>query len=164
MAATHTDYFLKIDGIEGEARDEKHKGEIEIATFKWGESNKGMQGGSGSRVAMQEFEFTTRVNKASPKLFVACAEGKAFKKAVLSCRKGSGDGQQNYLVWTLENVRVGTYAQTAGDSEETVVPQETFALTFDIIKMEYKATKPEDNTLDGAIGEGWDKPNNKRLQ
>lgn len=163
MSATQTDYFLKIEGIEGESRDENHKGEIDIATFKWTESNKGMQGSSGARVAMQEFEFTTKVSKASPKLFVACAEGTVYKKAVLTCRKGGGDGRQNYLIWTFENVRVGTYEQVAGGSEEIVVPAEKFALTFDIIKMGYSAEKP-DGSLDGEVGEGWDKPNNKKMK
>ncbi|MBX3305073.1 MAG: type VI secretion system tube protein Hcp [Nitrospira sp.] len=166
MAATQTeqtDYFLKIEGIEGESRDENHQGEVDITRFTWGESNKGMQGGSSARVAMQEFHFTTKVNKASPKLFVACAEGTVYKKAVLTCRKGGGDGRQNYLIWTFENVRVCTYEQVAGGSAETVVPVETFALTFDIIKMGYSEQKP-DGTLEGEIGEGWDKPNNKKIQ
>ena len=30
------DYFLKIDGIEGESQDAKHKGEIEVESFGWG--------------------------------------------------------------------------------------------------------------------------------
>jgi len=30
------DMFLKIDGIEGDARDSRHKGEIEILSFSWG--------------------------------------------------------------------------------------------------------------------------------
>jgi len=31
------DYFLKITGIPGESNDSKHKGEIEIESFTWGE-------------------------------------------------------------------------------------------------------------------------------
>ncbi len=34
MAAV--DYFLKIDGIQGESRDDKHKDEIDIESFSWG--------------------------------------------------------------------------------------------------------------------------------
>ena len=48
----HVDYFLKIDGIEGEAPDAKHKNEIHLDSFHWGESNSasmatGCRGGAG---------------------------------------------------------------------------------------------------------------------
>jgi type VI secretion system secreted protein Hcp len=39
MAAA--DYFLKIDGIEGESNDSKHKAEIEIGSFSFGATQKG---------------------------------------------------------------------------------------------------------------------------
>ena len=35
------DYFLKIDGIQGESRDERHKDEIDIESFSWGETQSG---------------------------------------------------------------------------------------------------------------------------
>ena len=36
MAAN--DYFLKLDGISGESTDSKHKGEIEVLSFSFGET------------------------------------------------------------------------------------------------------------------------------
>jgi len=35
------DYFLKLDGIEGESQDYKHKGEIDVESFSWGVSQVG---------------------------------------------------------------------------------------------------------------------------
>jgi type VI secretion system secreted protein Hcp len=32
------DYFLKIDGIPGESKDAKHKGEIDVEAWSWGET------------------------------------------------------------------------------------------------------------------------------
>ena len=32
------DYFLKLDGITGESMDSKHKGEIELLSFSFGET------------------------------------------------------------------------------------------------------------------------------
>ena len=32
------DYFLKIDGIDGEATDSKHTNEIQVESFKWTET------------------------------------------------------------------------------------------------------------------------------
>ena len=33
------DAFLKIDGIEGESLDAKHKDEIDVLSFHWGITN-----------------------------------------------------------------------------------------------------------------------------
>jgi type VI secretion system secreted protein Hcp len=30
------DYFLKIDGIDGESHDSKHKGDIDLESWGWG--------------------------------------------------------------------------------------------------------------------------------
>jgi type VI secretion system secreted protein Hcp len=55
------DYFLKIDGIQGESPDKTHKAEVEIESFSWGETNTGTAlqgGGMGSgKVQMQDFHF-----------------------------------------------------------------------------------------------------------
>ena len=41
------DFFLKIEGIEGESEDRAHKGEIEILSWSWGVTNAGTSGGGG---------------------------------------------------------------------------------------------------------------------
>lgn len=73
------DYFLKIDGIEGESRDAKHKSEIELGSFSWGETAATAPGGGGGggagKVSMQDFVATMRTSKASPALLLACASG-----------------------------------------------------------------------------------------
>ena len=35
------DYFLKIEGVDGESTDGKHKNEIDVLSWSWGESNSG---------------------------------------------------------------------------------------------------------------------------
>src|SRR5256885_3864946 len=102
MAAV--DYFLKVDGIEGESTDSKHKGEIDVQSFSWGETQSGTfaagGGGGAGKVAMQDFHFVMGVNKSSPKLMLACANGQHIKQAVLTCRK-AGTDQQEYMKWTF---------------------------------------------------------------
>ena len=46
MAAV--DYFLKIDGIEGESADSKHPKEIQVLSFSFGESQSGTMAFGGS--------------------------------------------------------------------------------------------------------------------
>ena len=67
---------------------------------------------------MQDFHFMMKVNKASPKLMLACASGEHIKKAVLTCRK-AGKDQQEFLKITLTDVLVSSY-QTGGSQRRHV--------------------------------------------
>ena len=44
------DAFLKIDGIEGESQDAKHKSEIQLESFSWGAEPDGHRGRRRRRV------------------------------------------------------------------------------------------------------------------
>src|SRR5262245_42782543 len=106
------DYFLKIDGVEGESHDAKHKGEIDIESWSWGENQTGTHaaggGGGAGKVNMHDFHFLMKMNKASPKLFLACACGEHFKNAVLTCRKAGGR-QEEFLKITMTDLLVSSY-------------------------------------------------------
>src|SRR5215207_1300961 len=118
------DYFLKLDGIDGESADSKHKGQIDLQSFSWGETQTGTHGAGGGggagKVQMQDFHFVMKAGKASPKLFLACAEGEHIKKAVLTCRK-AGKEQQAFLEVTMSDVLISSY-QTSGSSHGDEVP------------------------------------------
>jgi type VI secretion system secreted protein Hcp len=151
------DYFLKIDGIEGESQDSKHKNEIDIESWSWGETNVGdaaHRGGMGAgKVSMQDFHFVMRVNKSTPKLMQHCASGQHVKTAVLTCRK-AGKDQQEYLKIKLEDFIVSSY-QTGGSRGDGVVPVDQVSLNFSKIEYEYKEQKP-DGTLGGTVKAGYD--------
>jgi type VI secretion system secreted protein Hcp len=159
MAAV--DYFLKIDGIEGESQDSKHKSEIEIQSFSFGATQTGSfaagGGGGAGKVHMQDFHFTVPVNKASPKLMLACASGQHIKKAVLTVRK-AGKEQQEYLKYTFSDILVSSY-QTGGGGGD-VLPIDQISLNFAKIEQEYKEQKA-DGTLAGSVKSGWDLKQNK---
>jgi type VI secretion system secreted protein Hcp len=158
------DYFLKIDGIPGESQDAKHKGAIDLESFSWGETNSGSAGGGGGggagKVAMQDFHFTSRVNKASPTLFLACATGKHIKEAVFSARK-AGKGQQDYLIIKLKDLLISSY-QIGGAEAADDLPMDQVSFNFAQIEYEYRPQKP-DGTLDSPIKAGWDVKKGKKL-
>jgi type VI secretion system secreted protein Hcp len=165
MAAV--DYFLKIDGIDGESADAKHKNEIEVESWSWGETQTGSAahggGGGAGKVAMQDFHFVVRTSKASPQLMLACATGQHLKMAVLTGRK-AGDKQQEFLKFTLTDLLVSSYqvkGETGGDSGGDVVPTDQLSLNFARIEMEYKPQQA-DGTLDGPVKVGWDLKKNQR--
>jgi type VI secretion system secreted protein Hcp len=158
------DYFLKIDGIDGESQDHKHKSEIHLESWSWGESNGGSAahsgGGGAGKVNMQDFHFVMQINKASPKLALACATGEHLKKAVLTCRR-AGKDQQEFFKVTMSDLIVSSF-QTGGSTHGEVLPTEQISLNFAKIEWEYKEQKA-DGTLGGAVKAGWDQKQTKAV-
>jgi len=155
------DYFLKLKDIEGESADGKHKNEIDIESWSWGENNAGSHaaggGGGAGKVSMQDFNFTMRVNKASPKLLLACANGLHVKEGLLTCRK-AGKDQQEYLKVKFTDLLVSSF-QTGGSSGD-VVPVDQISLNFAKIEYEYYPQK-EDGTLGAKVPVWWNLKENK---
>lgn len=157
------DYFLKIDGIEGESQDDKHKNEIHLESWSWGESQQGSHaadgGGGAGKIDMQDFYFLMKNNKSSPKLFLACANGEHIKSAVLVCRK-AGKTQQEFLKYTFSDLLVSSYS-TAGSNND-VIPLDKIGFNFSKIEVEYKPQQA-DGTLGAGIKAGWNLKTNVKV-
>ena len=156
------DYFLKIDGVSGESADQKHKGEIELESFSWGATNDVAPGGGGGgagKVSIQDFHFVKKADKASPRLFLACASGQHLKSAVLTARR-AGKSQQEFLLYKFTSVLVTSF-QTGG-SEGSDMPHDSVSFDFAKIEVEYRPQKA-DGSLDAPIKAGWDVKLSKKL-
>jgi len=161
MAAV--DYFLKIEGIDGESLDDKHKNEIELESFSFGVSQAGSfafgSGGGAGKVQFQDFHFTSHVSKASPILFQKCVSGVHLKEATLSMRKAGGT-QQDFIHIKMNDVLISSY-QSGGSGNE-ILPTDQFSLNF--AKIEYSfIPQNTDGGLLPAINVSWDLKLNKAL-
>jgi type VI secretion system secreted protein Hcp len=150
------DYFLKIDGIDGESQDAIHKGEIEVESFSFGLSNTGRAGaatggGGAGKVAFQDFHFTSLVSKASPNLMLACASGKHIKSATLTGRR-AGKSELEFVTITLSDVRVSSF-QDGGSIDGAPLDQVT--LNFAKVEFGQRAGNP-DGTLAAPLVQAWD--------
>jgi type VI secretion system secreted protein Hcp len=158
------DMFLKIDGIQGESSDARHKDEIDIVSYTWGESQPAVAGGAGGgaagKVTMQDFRFAMLVNKAAPKLFLTCTNGAHVKNAILTVRR-AGDGGPEFLKWTLTDVTVASY-QSASNVPAGEPPMDQISLRFAKIEVEYRLMKP-DGSFDAPIKAGWDLQANRSI-
>jgi type VI secretion system secreted protein Hcp len=82
------DAFLKIDGIPGESTDEKHKDWIEVTHFDQSMSQptsataSSAGGATAERVNFGTFNIKHLLDKASPKIYEACASGKHIKEGI----------------------------------------------------------------------------------
>lgn len=133
------DYFLKIDGIDGESSDATFAKHIQIESWSWGETNAGTHasgsGGGAGKASFQDLNFTAKVNKASASLAQACATGQHIKSAELIARK-AGDKPQVFFKVKLTDVLCSNY-QTGGSGRGEVVPMDQVSLNFGRIEFGY---------------------------
>jgi len=167
MATSLVDYFLKIDGVEGESPDQQYPGLIQIQSWQWAEENSGRwgfgSGGGAGKVEMKDFEFRMVSNKASPKLFLLCATGEHIPQAKLICRK-SGKCQQDFLIVTFSNGLVSSF-RTLGNMPigmghgsadvDNVLPLDEIKINFARIEVEYREQR-NDGTMGAVIKAGYD--------
>ena len=156
-----TDIFARIGDIKGESADDRHKDEIGVLSWSWGlsqsASNSAGSGAAAGKVTFNDFNFTHRVDKASPVLMRACATGQHLKDATITMRK-AGRGQQDYLIIKLTDVLV-TNVQLGASGDE-VATVENVALRFGKVELAYKPQKP-DGSLDADVLFKYDVKNNK---
>ena len=144
------DLFLKIDGIEGECQDVKHKGELQLRSFEDDVLHTINNDGTKGRSAWPDANFTMFVDKSYPKLFQSCVNAEPLKKAVLIFRK-AGKQQQEFLKITFSDVLVTRCAiGAAGVTPGNVIPVVSFAINFVKIEEEYR-TQKDDGSLSGVI-------------
>jgi type VI secretion system secreted protein Hcp len=162
---SQADFFLKIEGITGESIDSKHKDSMQIESWSFGASNSGSSGigggGGSGKVSMQDFHFTIQNGKASPGLFLACAQGDHKKEATLTCRKAGGVNPVEYLVVKFTDVLISSF-QTGASNGSSSLPMEQISFNFTKIEFEYKAQK-KDGSADGSIKVGYDIKTNKKV-
>lgn len=160
------DCFLKVDGIPGESMDDKHKDWIQIASYSFGETQRATAtsatagGAAAQRVAMQDFKFTKVTDKASPKLFLACASGQHIKTVVLEVSRAGGD-KLKFLEIKLENVVVSSFVNLGNSGSALALPMEEISLNFAKIKITYTMQKRADGSGGGNVEAGWDLQMNK---
>ena len=158
------DYFLKIDGVEGESTDDKHSGEIELDSWSCGGVNSGSfssgGGGGTGKVSLHDFSFVKKTDKSSAKLLTSCCTGEHLKTATLVCRKAGG-AQEEFLTIIFSPVIVSAF-QTGGSAGSEIIPMDQVSLNYGKVEYKYKAQTGE-GSLGGEIIGGWDQTKNVKV-
>lgn len=114
------DMFLKLSGIEGESRDDKHKKEIDILAWSWGMSNSANAhsgGGSGAgKVNVHDISITKHVDSGTHLLIKHACDGTHIPEATLTVRKAGGTAVE-YIIIKMKQVFV-TSVSTGGSGGE----------------------------------------------
>ena len=150
------DQFIKIEGIEGESLDGKHKNEIDVLAWSWGMSQSGSfhtgGGGGAGKVNVQDLSITKWVDKSSPKLMLHVCNGKHITKATLVVRK-AGEKPVEYMVITMDKLMV-TSVSTGGSGGEDKLT-ENIVLNFESCNVKYTPQKA-DGSAEALQEMGWD--------
>ena len=131
------DYYLKLDGIQGEATDADFKDQINLLSFSWGGNQVSSAGtrsaGSGAgKVELSDFSVTKHYDKSSPQLFKALCAGAHTATGVLSAVK-AGAGGKAFLKLSFEELFVTSQHVSATDE----LPTESVSFSYKQIKIEY---------------------------
>jgi type VI secretion system secreted protein Hcp len=134
---------LKVDGIPGDSLVGGHINEIDVYSVSFGASQTGIReaGGKASarRSSMSTFAITKKVDKASPKLFLACATGQHIQTAVLTFREVEvGTAPHEYLTITLSDVFISSYQVGSGGD----LPTESISISYSKIEYKYVGRQP----------------------
>jgi type VI secretion system secreted protein Hcp len=141
-ASAAVGYFLKIDGVDGEAPPGPHKDWIEILSFQTGIARPPGQGSPTSTGML----ITKQLDKATPKLMLACADGSRLDRAKVELvRQGTNQPMQFFKI-ELKNVYVTSYSAT-GDAADPS-GNETALLTAEEFAMTYVQFDADDQAVD----------------
>jgi type VI secretion system secreted protein Hcp len=149
--------FLSVKGavhgqINGEAHDDKHKGEIEVLSWSWGMQGKPSLGGGAAsgKATIRELRIVKKVDKASTALMSALRTNEAIKEAVLTLRK-TGKTPLEYLKITIGQGRIVSLEIEAGDSSGSATLLERVSFSFNKIEVAYTPQGGDGQAQGGTV-------------
>lgn len=132
--------YMKIEGVEGEAKDKDHKGWSDIISLNQVIHKPGTGTGPTRRrgdVVLEDILVSKELDKSSPKLAEAVCKGKVFPKVEIHFTASYTDaGRVTYYAYELKNVQVVNYAVN-GIAQSESVPTEDVTMNFEEIKVTY---------------------------
>ena len=161
------DMFLKIEGVDGESTDDKHKAWIEVLSYSWGVTHpmSGTASSTGSlsagRADFHDLSIVKALDKASPKLMLDCAGGTHYKTVTLSLNRASGDKEQ-FMEYKFTDVAVSSY-RPGGSGHGETIPLEEISFHYGKVETKYTQTKVEGGKAAGSVAAGWDLKSNKKV-
>ena len=162
------DAFLKVEGIPGESTDDKHADWIEIISYSAGVSQTASAsassggGASAERADFQDFSVVKALDKASPKLAVACADGTHIPTVTLELCRAGGD-KLKYMEYKLSNCIVSSHHPGGSAGGAETLPLEEVSFNYGKIEWTYTQQKRADGSGGGNVAGGWDLEKNVKI-
>lgn len=156
------DMFMKLDGINGEAKDQMHAGEIDVLAWSWGATRSGMTSGDTNGVVgkacLHDLYFTKYIDSATHSLMQKIFSGDHIATGTLVIRSAGAEPLE-YLTITMARIRVKSLSTGGLTSDERLT--ENVALSFSKVGVEYMPQN-QDGKNGLAMTAGWDTADNKQ--
>ena len=166
------DAYIKIDGIDGESTDDKHKDWIELISFehtcKQGVSGSKSSSGGGAtgKIEFSTFKITKHIDKSTPIFYRYCAMQTNIPNIEMHvCR--TAEGKEVYYKVVLKNSRIKSLnSMGAGPLDDdnweghSPLPYEVIEISYSDIQYDYKATDHETGAQGGVTSSGYNLVNN----
>lgn len=158
-----TDMFLWVDGIPGESTDDKHRDYIDVAAYHYGVSRPGQQFPVDVRpptpVANHaDLTVVKQIDRASPKLFLACCSGQHFKQVRFDVFRPGG-APTRIIGYTMTDVIITSVKPVGSSIGDTPYLMEEISFNYAQIEVRYTPIKP-DGTPNADIVVRWDRQTN----
>lgn len=156
--------MLKLEGLEGDSKNDGHVGEIDCLSASFGctnPSSRAFGGGAGTaKVNVHDLVITKRADKASPELFLKTCDGTHYTSATLYFLKAGGDGGPvDYLVYEMTNVFVSSWQQSGGGDQFAM---ENISLSFEKVKVTFTGQADDTGGATEPVECEWDIAANKK--
>ena len=150
--------FLKLEGIDGEATDADHEGEIDVLGWSWGLAQTGgteLGGGmTRGRVTATEMQITKYMDKSSSTLIKHVCNGAAIPTAVLTVQKSGGEDKVQALQIEMKGVLITSFTPSGSGDPGNEIPVENLSLACKEFMYKYTGQKA-DSTGDATAEQGW---------
>jgi|AGTN01.1.fsa_nt_gi type VI secretion system effector, Hcp1 family len=145
-------FFIKIDGIDGESKVEGHDKDIQV--LSWSHSfnqptsatRSSAGGGTVEQANHADFSFTKYLDVASVPLMKSCWNGKTIATAAFTAYRSDGDALVEYLKVEMDNVLVSNISFGGGTGD---MATETVTLSYSKVKYTYTQQKTAGAGNDG---------------
>jgi len=151
------DAFINIDNIEGESADEKHPGWIEVIRYGFylkqtlSSTASSVGGATAERATFHDFHLIKELDKASPKLALACADGTHIDNVVIEvCRAGTD--KLKFMEYKLANCIISKVTMKSG----AAFPYEKVKINYGMINWVYTLQNRKGGSAVGNVATGWD--------
>lgn len=140
--------YLRIGDIAGESQQVDHEDEIDIYDISWGLEHGSPSSGrlrSRARTDVGPLTIRKHYDASSPYIAEAVDRGKRFKELVVTVSKQTDDNSLDYLIITMENVVISSYA--FGEDDDGILGEE---MEIDFKSVTLKYTVLNENGIGGA--------------
>lgn len=160
VAADAQQIFLRLDGIQGDSQDDKHKGEIEILSYTQSFSNtarlaRGTSSGPG-RVTCGAVTVLKTIDRSSPHLIRLVTTGAHVPQGLITFQQAAGKYSTEYYRIAMTDIVVTAVDQSDQPDPATIV--EKVSILADQLTFEYR-----DSTSGTTTKFGWDCVTNKQF-